>query len=329
MNLINWLGVGTVAATKQTNTKEIMVHMPKDSPTADGRTVAHVEEQQQEAINASGEPIKVTTMISNVKPAKWNSFGEPNRLTAPDVKEGSQVALYQVGGQSTIYWTTNGFNAETHRLETIVWGFQANPQLDENTEFNVDNFYTITVDTRSCFMALRTSQSNGEKSGFEVKIDGGAGRIEAVGTNQSAMVMDDLNSKYVYTNKFGTLIGVDKKKVAIDAPDSILFHGEESVSVKTKVFNLQTKEINIQADKALVAIGDTEWEGDVKLTGRLEHIGNTVQTGNTMSSGIIQGLTGVRTALNDLDTHSHTGVWSGPDISGPPMPVPQPPIDTP
>lgn len=326
MNLINWLGVGTVAATKQTGTKEIMVHMPKNSPMADGRTVAHVESKEESAVNANGEPINVSTMISNVRPAQWNSFGEPNRLTPPDVREGSQVSLYQVGGQSTLYWTTNGFSGETHRLETIVWGFQANPNIDENTEFNVDNFYTITTDTRSGFMAIRTSKANNEKSGFEVKIDGGNGRIEAVGSNKSGIVMDDFNSKFIYTNREETLIGVDKKKVVIDAPDSILFNGDESVSVKTKVFTLQCEEINIQAKNAKVAIGTTDWEGEVNLTGNLNHTGNTKQTGNTVSTGIVQGLSGVKTALTDLDTHGHLGVEGGNDTSGPPMPVPQPPV---
>lgn len=327
MNLINWLGVGTVAATKQTNTKEIMVHVPKNSPMADGRTVATTEEKEESAVNANGEPIKVTTLISNVRPATWNSFGEPNRLTPPDVREGSQVSLYQVSGQSTIYWTTNGFSAETHRLETVVWGFQANPTLDDNTEFNVDNFYTITADTRSGFMALRTSQSNGEKSGFEVKVDGGTGRIEMVGTNKTGMILDDFNSKFIYTNKEETLIAVDKKKVTIIAPESILLSGEQSVSILTKTFNLQATDINIKATTANVAIGTTNWEGEVNLKGKLNHDGSTKQTGNTVSDGIIQGLSGVKSALNDLDSHGHIGVENGEGVSGPPLPTPQPPVE--
>lgn len=327
MNLINWLGVGTVAATKQTNTKEIMVHVPKNSPMADGRTVATTETKEESAINANGEPIKVNTLISNVRPAVWNSFGEPNRLTAPMVREGSQVSLYQVGGQSTLYWTTSGFSAETHRLETIIWGFQANPSLDENTEFNVDNFYTFTMDTAKGEASLRTSQSNGEKSGFEVRVSGQTGRIEMVGTNKSAMILDDFNSKFIYTNKEQTLIGVDKKKVSIIAPDSVLFNGDESVSILTKVFNLQATEINIKATTANIAIGKTNWEGEVNLKGKLNHDGSTKQTGSTVSEGTIQGLTAVKSSLNDLDQHGHTGVRGGNDVSGPPLPTPQPPVE--
>lgn len=327
MNLINWLGVGTVASTKQTNTNEIMVHVPKDSPMADGRTVAVTEIKEESAVNGNGEPIKVTALISNVRPAKWNSFGEPNRLTAPMVREGSQVSLYQVSGQSTLYWTTNGFSAETHRLETVVWGFQANPTLDDNTEFNVDNFYTITMDTAKGEASLRTSQSNGEKSGFEVRVSGQTGRIEMVGTNKSALIMDDFNSKFIYTNKEETLIGVDKKKVTIIAPESVLLNGEESVSILTKTFNLQATDINIKATTAKVAIGKTNWEGEVNLKGKLNHDGSTSQTGNTVSEGILQGLGGVKTAINDLDTHGHTGVRGGNDVSGPPMPIPQPPVE--
>lgn len=326
MNLINWLGVGTVAATKQTDTKEIMVHLPKDSPTADGRTVAQTEVKEEAAVNGNGEPIKVTTMISNTKPAKWNSMGEPNRLTAPDVREGSQVSLYQVAGQSTIYWTTYGFSAETHRLETVVWGFQANPNINEDTEFNVENFYTITLDTRSGFFALRTSQSNGEKSGFEAKVDGMNGRFEVVGSNKSFMIMDDHNSKFTYSNKEGTVIGVDKKKMALMTEDSILLGATNSVSIVTKDLNFEAKTINVKADLANVAIPTTNWQGNINLEGNIDQEGNTTQegnltqTGNTTVTGIVQGLTAVRTSRVDLDLHGHTGVRGGSDTSGPPVP---------
>lgn len=327
MNLINWLGVGIVAATKETNTKEILVHLPSMAPMADGRVIAQTQQMQETSLNMAGEAETSTTLTSNVIPAVWNSFGDANRLTAPDVREGSKVSIYQVGGQNQYYWTTQGFGAESHRLETIVWGFQANPGVDENTPFNLDNFYTVTLDTRNGFMAMRTAQTNGEKSGFEAKIDGMNGRIDARGSNGSIFCIDDHNDHCFYTNKAGAIFSVNKKKITLNAPDSTTINAEESINLRTKQLNVQVDgEIAIIAQKARVRIPKTEWEGDIDLKGNVDQQGNFDQVGHVFSTGIVQGMSGVKSAITDLDTHITTGVRGGPDTSGPPQPVPQPPI---
>lgn len=332
MNLINWLGVGTVAATKQTNTGEIMVHLAGQAPTADGRVVAHVEQKQETSLNANGEQETSTTMVSNVVPATWQSMGEPNRVTAPDVREGSKVSIYQVSGQNKYYWTTHGFSADTHRLETIIWGFSANPALDENTPFNIDNFFTAKVDTREGFFSLRTSQSNGEKSGLEVKVDGKNGQVNIRGSEDSILSFDDFAHKLTYRNQEGAIIGVDKKNMAFYAPDSLTIASVENINVKTKNLNVQCKNITVQAELAKVAIPRTIWEGDIeqkgdytqegdyKLTGDIDQTGDMEQEGNLTSSGTIHADIDV-TSLTSLNFHITTGVKGGPDMSGPPLPT--------
>lgn len=339
MNLLNWLGIATVAATKQTNSNEIMVHSSFFSPTADGRALAQTEMQQESSLNADGVEETSKSLVANTLPAKWGPIGDPNRKTAPDVREGSQVAIYQVSGQNQLYWTTYGFNADTHRLETVIWGFNANPALAEDTPFSVDDYTMFKVSTHEGLVQLRTSQANGEKSSFDLMINGRDGRIDIRGSEGSILSVDDPEHTFTYTNKDGSIIGVDKKKMLLFTEDSIGVQAKESVSVLTKVFNLQCKDINIKADTAQVAIGKTKWEGDIDLKGKVTQEGDYDQEGdfnqqgsinqaggNTFTTGIVQGLTGVKSAITDLDTHTNTGVETGRGTSGPPMPVPQPPV---
>lgn len=329
MNLINHLGVGTVASTKNTDTGEIMVHLPSLSPMADGRIVASAQQQQQSGYNARGELETSTVLTTNVIPAVWNSFGEANRKTPPDVREGSKVAVYQVGGQNQYYWTTSGFNSETFRMETVVWGYQSNPSLDENTPFNIDNFYTVQVDTRNGVMSARSTKNNGEKAGFDVRIDGGNGRVDVGGTEGTVFSIDDAQQTFTYANKPGLVLRADKKKFGLHAPDLIALSAIEKFTLFTKLFQLEAEEIEIKAKKARIAIGETEWEGNIDLTGNIQQIGHFLQQGNTLSMGVIQALTAIKTALTDLDTHLTTEVRGGNDVSGPPLPVPQPPVVTP
>lgn len=320
MNLINWLGVGTVASTKDTNTHEIMVHLGAYAPTADGRTIATVESKQESSLNASGEMETSNTLVSNVFPATWRSMGEPNRITAPDVREGTKVSVYQVSGQNQYYWTTYGFGADTHRLETVVWGFQANPALDQDTPFDINNYYTATIDTRTGFFALRTSQANGEKSSMEVRLDGGNGRLDARGSEGSFFSFDDFNRQFLYTNKDGSIFGVDKKKISAHAPDSINLSADEDINLVTKNLNVQAKEVAVMAERARVKIPVTEWEGEVRLKGDLNQTGDFNQEGNTTSSGVIIGKTDVKTARVSLNGHKHGGVQNGDGVTGSSIP---------
>lgn len=333
MNLINWLGEGTITSTKNTDTGEVMVHLPIMAPQADGRNVTNVEQKQESSLNAAGEMETSTTMVSNVVPAEWRSMGEPNRKTPPDVREGSKVSVYQVSGQNKLYWTTFGFGAETHRLETIIWGYSANPNIAADAPFSVDDYYTATIDTRTGFFALRTSQANGENQGLEVRVDGGNGRVDMSGTNGSTFCWDDHNSQLTYNNKEGTIIGADKKQLLLSCEDSLTVNATESINVITKVLNVQCQDVNIKAQKAKVAIPETEWQGNIKQTGNYNqegnydqkgtytHQGNTQQTGNTTSTGTVTGMTEVKTATVRLNIHGHTGVENGDGISGPPMPT--------
>lgn len=331
MNLINYLGIGTVTATKETNTHEIMVYLPSMAPAADGRAVATVTEVEKKSNNAYGEETSSRVMSSNSFPAVWNSMGDSNRITSPDVREGSKVAIYQVSGQNTYYWTTFGVNSETMRLETVVYGFQANPAISGDTPFNVDNFYTMTVSTHEGFFALRTTKANGEKSTFEVKVDGKSGKIMIGGGFKNYLVLDDVQRSLTYVNADGSIFNVDRKKITVKAPESITLQGVEQFNIATKIFNLQCKEIAIEADKAEIRIGETNWTGNITQKGNYNQSGNFTQkgnytqtgdmkqTGNITSTGIVKGMTDVQTALVSLNIHLHGGVKNGDGVTTPPV----------
>jgi hypothetical protein len=326
MNLINHLGVGTVASTKQTGTHEIMVYLPGFAPQADGRVVATAKEVEKTSQNAYGEETKSKVLTSNTFPAEWRAMGDTNRVTSPDVREGSQVSIYQVSGQNKYYWTTWGINAETMRLETVVMGFQANPAQGEDTPFNIDNFYTLTVSTHEGFMALRTTQQNNEKTTFEVKVDAMNGKIMIGGGYRNYLVFDDVARSFTYKNADESVFDINKKKITVVCEDSITFAPKETFSIKTTNFNLLCNKIGIKADEADIHIGETRWNGniihtgDYDQTGDYTQAGDTNRTGNSTSTGTVIGAKGVFTALNSLDAHFHGGVRTGDGTTSQPVP---------
>lgn len=333
MNLINFLGIGTVAATKQTNTHEIMVYLPSMAPAADGRVVATVKEVEKKGVNAYGEETSSTVLTSNTFPAVWNSMGEANRITSPDVREGSKVAIYQVSGQNNYYWTTFGVNANTMRLETVIQGFSANPNIGDDAPFNIDNFYTMTVSTHDGFAAFRTTKQNKEKTTFEIKVDGKAGKVMIGGGFKNFFVLDDIQRSMTYVNADGSVFNVDRKTITASADDSITWQGKEQINFLTKNFNLKCKQISIEADTAEIRIGETKWignieqkgnynqQGNYEQKGNYDQTGNMDQKGNITSSGVITGMTDVKTAMVSLNVHFHGGVQNGNGVTSTPIPT--------
>jgi hypothetical protein len=330
VNLLNFVGMGTVMGTKDTNTDVIMVHCKGLFPTADGRLVANAQTVEQTSQNARGEDYTSKNLHTNFFPATWRNMESGARLTSPDVREGSQVAIYQVSGQNGYYWTTQGVNSDTFRCETIVYGWSANPNLTENTPFNVDNYYTMKIDTRTGLMALRTAQSNSEKSAFDIQVNGMDGIVSIGGSQGNYFVVNDDEHSFTFQNADGSVININKQVFALYVKDKASIFADNQINIKTK-------ELNIQAETCNVDIGLTRWKGEIQQTGNKEqvgdytlqgainhtgdttHVGDTNQTGSQTSSGTITSQSDVIAIAISLLMHPHGGVQGGDGVSGPPV----------
>lgn len=331
MSLLQFLGVGTVTATKDTDTNEIMVYCPFLFPQAEGRMVASAEQVERTSKNAYNEEVRSVTLKSNSIPATWKKMDDSNRITSPDVREGSKVAIYHIAGQNNYYWTLDGVNPDTFRMESVLYGWNANPEVSENGEFDVDNFYILAVDTRNGLFQLRTSERNGEATKFDIQINTMDGTITIGAKNHSMFNLNDVDHSFTYANEEGALFRIERKEGTLYLPDKLSVFADN-------VFNLKTKQINIEAEEANVDIKLTRWKGKVERTGDTDQIGNwdltgnynhigeykqvgdTRRTGSSFTSGYVWGMTDVRTMTVSLQVHPHIGVRGGNDLSGPPSP---------
>lgn len=325
MSLLQFLGVGTVTSTKDTDTNEIMVYCPFLFPQAEGRMSASAEQVERTSKNAYNEEVRSVTMKSNSIPATWKKMDDSNRITSPDVREGTPVAIYHIAGQNQYYWTLDGVNPNTFRMETIMWGYNANPEIGENGDFDIDNFYIQVMDTRNGLWQFRTSERNGEATKFDIQMNTMDGTITIGGKNHSYFCLNDVDHSVTYTNEEGALLRIEKKEGTLYLPDKFSIFADN-------VFNLKTKEINIQAEEANIDIGLTKWKGRVERTGDTAQIGEYVQTGdyqqvgdtrrtgNSYTTGFVWGFTDVRTMTVSLNLHTHPGVEGGKDSTLPPNP---------
>lgn len=315
MNLLNCLGTGIVSSTKDTNTNEIMVYLPGFFPGAEGRVQTNAVEVENVAVNDSGDRVSAKTMRSNAVPATWRNMGDNNRITAPDVREGSQVAIYQIAGQNRYYWTLDGVNANTFRLETVFYGWSANPNVNEEADFDIDNFYIFKVSTHDGLIALRTSMANKEKTAFDVQINTKDGLISVAGNEGNYFVMDDMRHSLSYQNADGSIVDIEKEKMSVQVPDSINLFADKTVNIKTKTINIQAEEMNVDVGLTrwkgrIEHTGDTAQAGDYEQQGDFDQTGDTNRKGASTSTGIVHSASDVTSRIS-LNNHVHPGVQNG------------------
>lgn len=309
MNVLNFVGTSIVANTKQTNTDEIFVYNPLLFPSAEGGVNLDVARIKNEAVDANGKKVTSDMLKTNkTVPATWKPIGEPNRLTSPDVREGTPVALYQFMGDDEYYWTTFGFASDTMRLETIIYGWNGMPQIKEKSEFDLSKFYTMTISPRDGMMSLRNSNANGEATIIETTFNYMAGHFTMAGAQKSLLIFDDVNHSFTYHNAEESVLTVAKDKIYGFAKGGIMLQTDEAIS-------LQAKQLLMDAESMLINIsGSTEINcPETQHNGNFSVDGTIDSTGNIVSQSTVQGMQGVKTKTIDTDKHRHGNGNDGDD----------------
>lgn len=306
MNLLNCLGVGVVAANKETNTDEIMVYLPKDTPSQDGEIISETQETDTQHVSSTGDSKTSKVLVGNSVPAKWMRLNS-NRVTSPDVRNGTKVVVYQWMNSNSYLWTLYGLDG-TMRLETVVWAFSASPNIDENTPITPDNFYIITMSSHKKKLELMTGQGNGEPLGFQLTYNFGEGWWGSMDSAMNIFMVNGVERSFTYTNQDKTTMSVNKKDFSLINEGNTLIQSKESVTVKTKryaliaddSYDLRTKNMTIGTERATwSSSGGFDTHGDIRQNGKINANG-IIKSDIDVLSGNISG-----------KGHTHGGVESG------------------
>ncbi len=288
MNLLNCIGVGTVARNKETNTETCWVYIPSYFPAGDGEISGDAQAMTATSMTKEGTKKSSKVLSTNAVPAKWMNINSSNRLSPPDVRVGSQVALYRWGDDQTLYWTSYGFGGEQHRLETVLYGWSASPDGSKDQKFNYDNFYVFEVSTHTGKVAFRTSQANGEKVKFEVALNPGAGNFSLADNEGNIFALDALNHAFLFQNQEKSKFFISRKQILLSCEDSMALNATESVSINTKKLNINTKTTTLNSPDGINAKGNTQLLGNLGVAGNLTAIAGEGGSGNIQSAGSIQ-----------------------------------------
>ena len=244
------IGKGIVAEDKNEGSKFISVYLPESLPYYEGELTDRPAKIKRTILTANGEKEDLTLFKKATVKAEWKK--ENNQPLAPRVKKGEFVDIYELIDTNLYYWQVSGDSTFTRRNDRILKVFSGNggstetdsPQTKENT-------YGFELDPSTGIVRLWTSAANGEKSTFDIDLNGKAGII-SIKAGDLTIQLDKPNDSFLvenskHTSVFGKgeLLELHSKTVKIYADVTEV---ENDLNVKGKV---NCKEINAPKGKIL------------------------------------------------------------------------------
>lgn len=256
---LRFYSIGIVAQNKNLNSKIIDVTPVEELNLLDGEITGNTVNLSVSSVDHEGKSFSSNVNSNITLKATWLPIGISNRKTAPDVRRGESVVIYQFGDSAKYYWSTLKDDTHLRRLETVIYAFSASTK--EDTEQTAENTYYFEISTHKKCCTFHTSKANGEPFSYTVQINSKDGIF---------IVTDDVGNHFYLNSKDRVLEmkNLDGSSVTINKK-SIIYEASESITGKTKVFNIIASEkVNIDTPE-IMSTGNMTGAGDSTVNGTM------------------------------------------------------------
>jgi hypothetical protein len=219
--------LGTVAANKLLKSNEIEVVPIETAPMHHGDLSDAVNNYGAQSTDQQGAAYQVEVQTTASIRATWLPIGSSNRLTAPDVRRGATVILYQFADTDQYWWTTLKDDMYLRKLETVIYGFSAT--RDENAKPSPDNMYFLEISTHQKVVHFHTSRADGEPFAYDIQINTAEGCITIQDDTGNVFFLDSPEKRLKMQNADGSFVDIDKRSIWMSAPDLIRQTGKQLV----------------------------------------------------------------------------------------------------
>lgn len=263
------IGYGVVLADKNDGSKNIMVHLHEEFPTIEGDLSTQHASVTYSGVDHEGVEYKHTLQSNSGIKAIW--LEEPNRLTAPNVRAGELVKIYQSGDGDKFYWSEVGRNKNLRRAEKVVYAFNASStDLNKSDAITSLNHYTLEVNGQDGHLTLLTSKDNKEYCKHILKVDSKNGNL-IIATDQGDQInLNTKNSSFLVQTKEGGKVGIVKRNIVLEGD----------------ILQANFKTINLNGNTKIM--GTTEMQGTSKSDGVISC--NGITNNGDINTSTINGI---------------------------------------
>lgn len=234
---------------------------------------------------------------------KWLNRNS-NRLTAPDVRKGERVLIWQNADSEDYYWESLGIDNHLRTREHVIMAFSNTNNDDRaNKVLNFKNCYIMEFDTVNKKIRIKTNKNDGEPYEYEIVLNTKDGFFKFADDVGNYGLMDSLNTVIEFMNKDKTQYRMDKKDILekCDGNRTLIVGGDNTVEItghsKTTIKKsnttevtdnnyLKAKGIGMEADEAIVGKAGSSYDIDspvANITGPLNV--PSIAVGGSVSAG--------------------------------------------
>lgn len=184
----------------------------------DGELKSNPTAVEVSGVDNSGQSFAAKAVVDGTVEATWLPWGS-NRKTAPDVRRGERVYLWQAANADKYYWTVTGLDDHLRKLETVIFAFSAS--TDEGAGLDIDKCYFIEVSTHSKAITLQTSSANGEPFEYTFQFNTAEGAVTLTDDVGNYFELDSEAQRLTLKNQAQSHVILDKTRINIKALDEV------------------------------------------------------------------------------------------------------------
>lgn len=269
---MNNYSIGVAAENKALNTFDLEVTPIEHTPMVDGEMSTNAQTYSTSGMDQSGTQYQISAPTAGSVKATWLPVGQPNRMTAPDVRRGEQVMLYQFADSDKYYWNTMRNDLAFRRLETVVFAISGTPA--EGAAADQSASYFIEMSSHKKKITLSTSKANGEPYAYSFIFDTGLGKITLMDDIGNTMFLDSTENQWHIENADGSFFDMTKKAISGSAADSIDW--------KTKAFSIESETYELDSSASITEKTQTRamTAQTNEITAESTHNGNLAMNGD-------------------------------------------------
>lgn len=249
--------LGTVAENKDETSADLLHKhtikvMPHERlPQRDGEIKSNATSVEYATKDSLGFEDKGLALVDHVVEATWLPDSD-NRVTAPNVRRGEQVVLYQVGDSDQYYWRTDGRGLGLRQLETVIYAFGGSPDaggLGTGKIPDLTKCYLFEISTHNRTISLSTSMANGELNSYNIQIDGGRGQFNLEDDLGNKAHVNSQERLIHLENADGAFVELNKVDINAYAPQDLSAQADHDMSL------IANNNISVKAGNTLVLDG--------------------------------------------------------------------------
>lgn len=157
-----------------------------------------------------------------------------NRITAPDVKLGERIQIWQNADTEDFYWEPLGIDQNLRTLEHVIFAFSnTNNEDRSNKKLDFTNCYIMEFDTINKKIRIKTNKNDEEPFEYEILLNTKEGFFKVNDDVGNQFLLDSTNTVIEMLNKDKSQYRLDKKDIIekCDGNRTVTIGGNDTLEV--------------------------------------------------------------------------------------------------